>query len=277
MAIKKYKPTTEGRRTLAIVDRSGLSKKRPEKSLTRGKKRISGRNNHGRITMRFRGGGHKRLYREIEYRRTKDGVPARVKSIEYDPNRTCHIALLYYADGFKSYILAPVGLNVGDTVVCGADAEPSVGNCLPLTKIPVGTNIHNVELKPGRGGQLARAAGAVARLMAIEGKYAHVKMPSGELRLISTACRATIGQVGNVEHSLEKSGTAGRTRHFGRRPHVRGMTMNPVDHPLGGGEGRSKGGHHPVSPWGQPAKGFKTRRKKKYSNKWIVSRRRGRQ
>mgnify|MGYP006280587495 CR=1 FL=1 len=276
MAMKKYKPTTQGRRTLTIVDKSKLSKKGPEKGLTRGKKRGSGRNNKGRITSHSRGGGHKRRYREIEYRRKKDGVPARVKTIEYDPNRTCHIALLHYADGYKSYILAPVGVNVGDEVLCGDEVEPSVGNCLPLYRIPVGSTIHNIELKPGRGGQMARAAGAMARLMAIEGKFAHIKLPSGELRLISTDCRATIGQVGNVEYSIEKSGTAGRSRRMGKRPHVRGMTKNPVDHPLGGGEGRSKGNHHPVSPTGVPAKGFKTRRKKKYSNKRIVSRRRGR-
>jgi len=276
MAIKKYKPTTPGRRALAIVDRSELSKQRPEKALCSGKKRISGRNNHGRVTMRFRGGGHKRLYREIDFRRDKDGVPAKVTTIEYDPNRTCYIALLCYADGVKRYILAPAGLKVGDQVHSGPDVEPSTGNCLPLSKIPVGSNIHNVELKPGRGGQLARSAGVVARLMALEGDYAHVKMPSGELRLIPTRCRATVGQVGNVEHSLEKSGFAGRTRHFGRKPHVRGMVMNPCDHPHGGGEGCSKGGNHPSSPWGQPAKGYKTRPKKKYSNKWIVTRRRGR-
>jgi len=277
MPIKKYKPTTQGRRTLAIVDRSDLSKKAPEKSLTVGKKRCGGRNNNGRITNRFRGGGHKRLYRIIDFKRVKDTVPAKVAAIEYDPNRSCNIALLHYHDGVKAYILAPVGLVAGDRVVSGIkDVEPKTGNAMPLTAIPVGTNIHNIELKPGKGGQLARSAGASARLMALEGKYAHVKLPSGELRLISIRCRATIGQVGNVEHSLEKSGTAGRSRHFGRRPHVRGMVMNPVDHPMGGGEGKSKSGHHPVSPWGQPAKGFKTRKKRKYSNKMIVTRRKRR-
>jgi len=273
MPMKKYKPTTQGRRTLAIVDRSAITKQKPEKSLVKGKKRISGRNNHGRITMRHRGGGHKRRYRIIDFKRTKDGVPAKVAAIEYDPNRSCHLALLHYADGEKRYILAPVRINVGDTVVSGPTAEPAPGNCMVLTQIPVGADIHNVELKPGKGGQMVRSAGAVARLMAIEGRYAHVRLPSGEMRLVPNVCRATIGQVGNVEHSLEKSGTAGRRRRMGRRPHVRGMAMNPVDHPLGGGEGRSKGGKHPVSPWGQPAKGYKTRCRNKYSNKWIVTRR----
>jgi len=277
MAIKKYKPTTQGLRTLAIVDRSYLSKVAPEKSLTVGKARISGRNNHGRVTCRFRGGGHKRKYRIIDFKRNKDNISAKIATIEYDPNRSCDIALLHYEDGEKRYILAPLRLSIGDKIVSGIEnIEPKAGNAMPLSAIPVGTTIHNVELKVGKGGQLARSAGASARLMAVEGKYAHVKLPSGELRLVSVRCRATIGQVGNVEHSLEKSGKAGRSRHFGRRPHVRGMVMNPVDHPLGGGEGKSKSGHHPVSPWGQPAKGFKTRKKKKYSDKMIVTRRKKR-
>lgn len=277
MAIKKFNPTTPSRRSLAIVSRDVITKQKPEKSLVRGKKRISARNNMGRITQRFRGGGHKRRYRVIDFRRAKDGVPARVAAIEYDPNRSCHIALLHYADGEKAYILAPNGLSVGDAVQSGPEVEPSLGNALPLSRIPVGSNIHNVELKPGRGGQLARAAGTVARLMAVEGEFAHVKLPSGELRLVPVICRATVGQVGNVEHSLEKSGNAGRTRHQGRKPHVRGMVMNPCDHPHGGGEGCSKGGNHPMSPSGIPAKGFKTRKRKKYSNKWIVARRRKRE
>ncbi len=275
MALKTFKPITPGRRQMAIVRRDDITSDKPLKSLVKGKKRISARNNHGRITVRFRGGGHKRRYRIIDFKRNKDGVPARVASIEYDPNRTARIALLVYRDGEKRYILAPDGLKVGDEVLSGDKAEPRVGNCLPLSRVPIGMTIHAVELKPGRGAQLVRAAGASAVLLARESGKALIQMPSGEVRMVDERCRATIGAVGNMEHSLEKSGKAGRSRWLGRRPHVRGVAQNPVDHPMGGGEGRTSGGRHPCSPWGQPAKGFNTRPKHKYSDKWIV-RRRGR-
>lgn len=253
-----------------------ITKKKPEKSLTEPLKRTGGRNNKGRITARHRGGGHKRRYRIIDFKRNRFGQPATVEAIEYDPNRTARIALIKYQDGTKSYILAPNGLAVGATVMSGPDAPPVTGNALPLSAIPLGSAIHNIELVPGRGGQIARAAGQQAILTNREGGYALVRMPSGEIRRIHERCMATIGQVGNVEHMNVSSGKAGRTRWLGRRPHVRGMAMNPVDHPMGGGQGKSKGGggrHHPMSPWGQYAKGFKTRKKHKPSDRFIVSRR----
>ncbi len=249
-----------------------ITKDYPEKSLTVPLKSTGGRNNQGRITVRFRGGGHKRRYRIIDFKRDKWGVPAKVAAIEYDPNRSARIALLHYADGEKRYILWPEGLKVGDTVMAGPDAEIKVGNALPIKYIPVGTFIHNIELIPGKGGQIARAAGTYAQLMAKEGDYAHVRLPSGEVRLIHVNCMATIGQVGNVDHENIVIGKAGRNRWLGRRPHVRGTAMNPVDHPHGGGEGKTKG-RHPVSPWGWCTKGMKTRKPKKVSDKFIVTRR----
>jgi len=273
MALKKYKPTTPGRRQMTVVDSAELTRPGSEKSLTRGKRSTGGRNNRGRVTTRFRGGGVKRRYRVIDFRRNKDGVPAKVAHIEYDPNRSARIALLHYADGEKRYILCPVGLKQGDTVLSGAEAEYKPGNAMPLRGIPVGVEIHNIELSPGRGGALVRSAGQVANLRAKEGNYAQVRLPSGEVRLIHLDCRATIGQVGNLEHSGISLGKAGKKRYLGRRPHVRGVVMNPVDHPMGGGEGRSSGGGHPVSPWGQLAKGFRTRNKKKASSRFILERR----
>jgi len=249
-----------------------ITKEKPEKSLTKGISKTGGRNSYGRITVRHRGGGHKRRYRIIDFKRDKFGVPAKVVAIEYDPNRTARIALLQYVDGERRYIIAPLGLKVGDTVMSGPDAEVKIGNALPLERIPLGTFIHNIELIPGRGGQLARAAGAAAVLVAREGKYAHVRLPSNEVRLIPVGCMATIGQVGNLEHENVVIGKAGRKRWLGIRPTVRGVAMNPVDHPHGGGEGKSHGGRHPVTPWGQPTKGYKTRRKKP-SDRLIVSRR----
>ncbi len=249
-----------------------ITKDYPEKSLTVPLKSTGGRNNQGRITVRFRGGRHKRRYRIVDFKRDKWGVPAKVAAIEYDPNRSARIALLHYADGEKRYILWPEGLKVGDTVMAGPDAEIKVGNALPIKNIPVGTFIHNIELIPGKGGQLARAAGTYAQLMAKEGDYAHVRLPSGEVRLIHVNCMATIGQVGNIDHENIVIGKAGRNRWLGRRPHVRGTAMNPVDHPHGGGEGRTKG-RHPVSPWGWCTKGMKTRKPKKVSDAFIVSRR----
>ncbi|ONN27341.1 50S ribosomal protein L2 [Thermosipho affectus] len=274
MGLKRFKPTSPARRQMIIPDFSEITKKEPERSLVVPLKKTGGRNNYGRITVRFRGGGHKRRYRIIDFKRNKVGVPARVVSIEYDPNRTARIALLVYADGEKRYILAPQGLNVGDTIMNGPDAEIKPGNALPLENIPVGTVIHNVEFIPGKGGQIARSAGTSCQLMAKEGKYALLKMPSGELRKVPVKCYATIGVVGNEEHKNEVDGKAGRVRWKGRKPHVRGVAMNPVDHPHGGGEGRGKG-HHPQSPWGQLAKGYKTRRGKKASDKLIVRRRNG--
>ncbi len=274
MAIRKFKPTTPGRRAMSVVSFSEITKTEPEKSLLAPLNKSGGRNVYGRITARHRGGGAKRAYRIIDFKRDKDGVPAKVAAIEYDPNRTANIALLHYADGEKRYIIAPVGLNVGDTVMSGPDADIKVGNALPLASIPVGSIIHNIELKPGKGRQHVRSAATSAQLMAKEGDYAHVRLPSGEVRLINIACRATIGQVGNLDHENVSLGKAGRSRWLGRRPHVRGVVMNPVDHPHGGGEGRSPIGHpSPLSPWGKKTLGKRTRKKNKPSNKYIVRRR----
>jgi large subunit ribosomal protein L2 len=249
-------------------------KKRPEKSLCEPMKKTGGRNHSGKITAWQRGGGHKRLYRRIDFKRNKDDMPAKVLSIEYDPNRSCNIALLEYADGEKRYIVAPLGLEVGETVESGSRVEPKVGNCMPLKNIPMGLDVHNVELRPGQGGKLVRSAGTVCRLVAREGEWATLIMPSGEMRQVRVECRATLGQVGNLDHQNIRVGKAGRSRHMGRRPHVRGTAMNPVAHPLGGGEGRSHGGRHPVSPWGKSAKGGRTRSRRKASNKRILRRRR---
>ncbi|MDR2443127.1 MAG: 50S ribosomal protein L2 [Deltaproteobacteria bacterium] len=273
MPIKEVKPTSPGRRAQSYPTFEEITSVRPEKSLLRPLPSTGGRNNVGRITCRFRGGGHKRQYRLIDFKRNKLEVPAKVATIEYDPNRGARIALLFYVDGEKRYILAPQGLKVGDTVVSSDKADIRPGNSLSLKVIPLGSLIHNVELKPGKGGQLARGAGNYAQLMAKEGRYALLKLPSGEMRLVLSVCRATVGQVGNSDHNSVSLGKAGRNRYLGRRPHVRGVAMNPVDHPLGGGEGRSSGGRHPVSPWGMPTKGFKTRKKSKPSDKFIVKRR----
>jgi large subunit ribosomal protein L2 len=272
MSLKKFKPITPGQRHKVISDYSEVTASSPEKSLVASKKKSGGRNNDGRMTMRYLGGGHKQRYRIIDFKREKHEIPATVKSIEYDPNRTAHIALLYYADGEKRYIIAPSGLKVGDTVVSGKNAAPNVGNALFLSDVPLGTVIHNIELKPGKGGAIARGAGTYAQLNARDGRYAIIKMPSGETRMILTTCLATIGSVSNAEHNLVVSGKAGRSRWLGRRPRVRGVVMNPVDHPMGGGEGRNAGGH-PRSRNGMPAKGYKTRDKKKYSDKFIIERR----
>jgi len=250
-----------------------ITRTEPEKSLTLPIRKTGGRNCYGRITARYRGGGHKRRYRIIDFKRNKIGIPAKVEAIEYDPNRSARIALLCYRDGERRYILAPEGIRVGDTVMSGPEAEIRPGNALPLENIPIGTFIHNIELYPGRGGQLVRSAGAYAQLMAKEGEYAHVKLASGEVRLIRLECMATVGQVGNVVHENISLGKAGRARWLGRRPRVRGVAMNPIDHPLGGGEGKSSGGRHPVTPWGKPTKGYKTRKKNKYSDKYIIKRR----
>ena len=276
MSIKIYKPTTNARRGMSVTDYSELSKVAPEKSLLEPLKNKSGRNSYGRITVRHRGGANRRKYRVIDFKRTKFDVVAEVATIEYDPNRSAHIALIKYEDGTKSYILAPAGLKVGDKVMAGPNADIKPGNALPLTNIPTGTFIHNVELYPGRGGQLARAAGNAAQLMAKEGDYALLRLPSGELRKVPVGCMATIGQVGNVDHENVKIGKAGRKRHMGWRPTVRGSVMNPNDHPHGGGEGKSPIGRPgPVTPWGKPALGYKTRSTKKASNKLIVRRRNG--
>ena len=276
MSIKMFKPTTNARRNMSVTDYSELSKVAPEKSLLKPLKKNSGRNSYGRITVRHRGGGNRRKYRVIDFKRAKFDVKATVKTLEYDPNRSAHIALIEYADGEKAYILAPVGLKVGDTVVAGPTADIKPGNALPLTNIPVGTFIHNVELYPGKGGQLARAAGNAAQLMAKEGVYALLRLPSGELRNVPVQCMATVGQVGNLDHENVKIGKAGRTRHMGIRPTVRGSVMNPNDHPHGGGEGKSPIGRPgPVTPWGKPALGYKTRAKKNRSDKLIVKRRNG--
>ncbi|MDR3279462.1 MAG: 50S ribosomal protein L2 [Synergistaceae bacterium] len=272
MGIKKYRPTTPGRRFMTSPDYAEITKSTPERSLTESLKTSGGRNNTGRITMRHRGGGARKIYRIIDFKRDKVGVPGRIASIEYDPNRSARIALVNYKDGEKRYILAPNGLSVGDEIMAGPEADIKPGNALKLKNIPDGTVIHNIELEPGRGGVVVRSAGVSAQLMAKEGKYAFVRMPSSELRLILLECTATIGQVGNEEHENVVLGKAGRTRWSGRRPHVRGMVMNPVDHPMGGGEGRSKSHKHPVSPWGTPAKGYRTR-KHKPSDKFIVRRR----
>ena len=276
MAIKRYKPYTPSRRHMTVSAFDEITKSTPEKSLVVHIKKNSGRNNQGKITVRHKGGGAKLKYRMVDFKRNKDGIPAKVVGIEYDPNRTANIALIVYADGTKSYILAPVGLKVGDTVMNGLEAEVRVGNALPMRAIPVGANIHNIEMKPGKGGQLVRSAGNVAQLMAKEGKYATVKLPSGEMRLLPIDCRATIGQVGNIDHELVHIGKAGRKRHMGIRPTVRGSVMNPNDHPHGGGEGRAPIGRpSPMTPWGKPAMGYKTRKKHKASNKYIILRRNG--
>ncbi len=273
MGIRKLKPNTPGTRFMSISTFEEITKTTPEKSLLAPLKKSGGRNNLGRVTSRHRGGGHKRRYRIIDFKRNKFDVPAKVAAIEYDPNRTARIALLHYADGEKRYILAPNGLKVGDTVVAGESVEIKVGNALKLRNMPLGSYVHNVELKPGKGGQLGRSAGASLQLVAKEGKYGTLKMPSGEVRLISLECMATYGVIGNADHLNISLGKAGRNRWLGRRPHTRGVAMNPVDHPMGGGEGKSSGGGHPVSPWGQPAKGLKTRKKNKASDKLIVKRR----
>ena len=269
-------PTSAGVRFRTLSTFEEVTRKGPEKSLVVAIGRKGGRNNNGRVTSPRRGGGHRKLYRVIDFRRNKDGIPARVDGIEYDPNRSANIALLAYVDGEKRYILAPRDLKPGQTVMSGDTAEVRVGNCLPLRLIPEGTLIHNIELRPGKGGQIARSAGTFAQLMAKEGSYANIKLGSGEVRLVEVNCRATVGTVGNTDHENVSWGKAGRTRWLGRRPRSRAVAMNPVDHPMGGGEGRSSGGRHPCSPWGQPAKGFKTRKKKKPSDKYILSRRKGR-
>lgn len=273
MPVKSYKPTSPGRRGMSVSEFTELTRKRPERALVEGKVgRTGGRNSQGRMTIWQRGGGHKRLYRRVDFRREKLGIPAKVVSIEYDPNRSANIALLHYRDGEKRYILAPAGLRPNDEVVSGPDAEIRPGNALPLAKIPLGTVVHAIELKPGKGAQLVRAAGAAAQLMAREGRYVTLRMPSGEHRLIHVECMACVGQTGNLEHENVSAGKAGRVRWLGRRPNVRGVAMNPVDHPMGGGEGRSSGGRHPCTPWGVPTKGRKTRRKSR-SDKHIVKRR----
>ena len=273
MAIKKLRPMTSGTRFMSKSSFEEITKVTPEKSLTVSLKKSGGRNNQGRITTRFIGGGHKRRYRIIDFKRDKNGVPSKVHSIEYDPNRTCRIALLHYADGEKRYILAPDGLKVGNTVISGSGSEINIGNALPLKDMPLGSFVHNVELKPGKGGQLGRSAGAALQVLAKEGEYAQLKMPSGEVRQIRLDCMATYGSIGNSEKENISLGKAGRTRWLGRRPHVRGVAMNPVDHPMGGGEGKTSGGGHPVSPWGQKAKGLKTRKHKKQSNRFIIKKR----
>jgi large subunit ribosomal protein L2 len=276
MPIRKPKPTSPGRRFATYADFGDLTRSEPEKSLVEGLSKSGGRNTHGRKTSRHRGGGAKRRYRKIDFKRRKDGVPARVAAIEYDPNRSAYIALLHYADGEKRYILAPNRLRVGDTVVSGDTAEIAVGNCLALARMPIGTVVHNVELAPGRGGQLARSAGAGVQLMAKEGDLATLRLPSGEMRQVRSGCRATVGTIGNADHQNVKVGKAGRKRHLGVRPQTRGTAMNPVDHPHGGGEGSTTAGRHPVTPWGVPTLGYRTRKKHKPSDRYIVrGRRRG--
>ena len=270
MPVRIYKPTSAGRRNMSVLNKSELRQEGPEKGLVTALRSRAGRNAQGKITVRHRGGGHKRAYRVIDFRRNKDGVPARVAGIEYDPNRSAHIALLHYADGEKRYILAPVGCKTGDTVQSGPEADIRPGNALPLAQIPTGAVIHNIELKPGRGGQLCRAAGTEAQLLAKEGAYAHVLLPSREVRLVRIDCRATLGQVANTDHENVRIGKAGRSRHLGWRPSVRGSVMNPVDHPHGGGEGKAPLGRHPTTPWGKPARGKKTRTRSKPSNKLII-------
>jgi large subunit ribosomal protein L2 len=278
MGIRYYKPTSAGRRGASVSDFAEITdrKKKPEKSLLKPAKKKGGRNNQGKITSRHRGGGHKRMYRLIDFKRDKDGVPAKVASIEYDPNRSARIALLHYADGEKRYILAPNGLEAGKVIHSGEGAEPNVGNTLPLSHIPPGTQIHNIEMRPGRGGQLCRSAGVAAVINAREGKWAQITLPSGEVRRLPSACRATIGEIGNSEHNAIVIGKAGRKRWMGRRPHVRGTAMNPVAHPMGGGEGRNSGGRHPCSPTGKLSKGGRTRKRRKASSKAIIRRRRSR-
>ena len=273
MAIRVYKPTSPARRFMSVLTFEEITKKTPEKSLTTDLRHRAGRNNQGKITVRHQGGGARRKYRIIDFKRQKDGIPATVKAIEYDPNRTCFIALLFYADGEKRYILAPLGLKVGDTVMSGPAADIKPGNCLPIANIPLGTLIHNVEIKPGKGGQMVRSAGVAAQVMAKEGAFAQVRLPSGEVRKVPMTARATVGQVGNTDHSNVRIGKAGRSRHMGIRPSVRGVVMNPCDHPHGGGEGRSPVGMPaPMSPWGKKTQGVKTRKHRKYSDKMIVSR-----
>jgi len=272
MAVKKVKPTSPGRRFQSYTSFEEITRTKPERSLLRPLKKSGGRNVNGRITCRHRGGGHKRHYRVIDFKRDKQGVPATVASIEYDPNRSARIALLHYADGEKRYILAPLKLAVGDTVMSGPEADIQPGNALPLENIPLGTHIHNIELRVGQGGQIVRSAGTYAQLMAKEDRYALIKLPSGEVRMVLRNCMATIGQLGNVMHENISLGKAGRKRWLGRRPKVRGVAMNPVDHPMGGGEGRSSGGRHPCSPWGMPTKGFKTRKNRK-TDRYIVKKR----
>ena len=272
MPTRNYKPTSPGRRQMSVSTFEEVTRKRPEPSLVEGKSSSGGRNSYGRVTSWHRGGGHKRLYRRIDFRRDKLSIPAKVASIEYDPNRSARIALLHYRDGEKRYILAPQGLAVGDMLLSGPEAEIRPGNALPLTNIPMGTVIHAIELKPGKGAQLVRAAGVGAQLMAREGDYATIRMPSGENRMVHVRCQASIGQVGNLEHENRSIGKAGRSRWMGKRPNVRGVAMNPIDHPMGGGEGKSSGGRHPCTPWGKPTKGYKTR-KNHSTDKWIVKRR----
>jgi len=272
MALKKRNPTSPGRRFQTYPDFAEITSTTPEKSLLKPLSKSGGRNSEGRRTSRHRGGGHKRRYRVIDFKRDKVGIPARVASIEYDPNRSARIALLHYEDGEKRYILAPVNLKLGDRVESGDNVDIRPGNCLPLARIPLGSQVHNIEMHPGRGGQLARSAGGYAQLMAKEGQEAQIKLPSGEVRIVSVKCRATVGQVGNIEHENISIGKAGRSRWQGRRPKVRGVAMNPIDHPHGGGEGKSSGGRHPVTPWGKPTKGYKTRGKKP-SDKYIVKKR----
>ena len=273
MPVKKYKPTSPGRRDMSVSDFAEITRGRPEKSLTSGRvNKSGGRNVNGRTTAWHRGGGHKRRLRKIDFRRNKPGIPAKVAAIEYDPNRSANVALLHYLDGEKRYILAPNGLEVGDQLMSGPEAEIRPGNSLPLSNIPLGTILHNIEMKPGKGGQMARSAGTSAQLMAREGDYATLRLPSGEMRMVHVRCLATLGQVGNIEHENQTIGKAGRSRWKGQRPNVRGVAMNPVDHPMGGGEGRSSGGRHPCTPWGKPTKGRKTRKKSR-SNQFIVKRR----
>jgi large subunit ribosomal protein L2 len=276
MAVKKYKPTSPGRRFMSVSSFEEVTKSRPEKSLTEPLKKTGGRNNNGRITTRHQGGGHKRRYRVVDFKRTKDGVPAKVAAIEYDPNRSARIALLHYLDGAKAYILAPARIRVGTLVESGPNADIKPGNALPLENIPTGTMVHNVELKPGQGGKMARSAGSSVQLVAKDDGFGVLRLPSGEMRRVPLTCRATVGQVGNTDHENQSIGKAGRSRWLGKRPAVRGSAMNPVDHPHGGGEGKSKGGRHPVTPWGVPTLGKRTRRKHKESDKLIVrGRRRG--
>jgi large subunit ribosomal protein L2 len=270
MGIKKYKPTTPTLRFRTGYTFEEITADAPEKSLLKAVRKTGGRNNQGRITCRHRGGGHRRHYRIIDFKRDKFGIPAKVASIEYDPNRTARIALLHYVDGEKRYIIAPDGLKAGDKVMSGPEAEIALGNAIPLERIPLGSTVHNIELKKGRGGQIARSAGAYGQIVAKDGDYVHVKMPSNDVHLIRKECLATLGQVSNLDHNLIQIGKAGRKRWKGIRPTVRGVAMNPVDHPMGGGEGKSSGGRHPVSPWGKPAKGGKTRKTRKYSDKYIV-------
>ena len=271
MALKKFRPTTPSRRFMTLVSREEITKQTPEKSLTFGKRKSGGRSSTGRVSSRFIGGGHKQTFREIDFKRDKHGIPAKVAAIEYDPNRSARIALLHYVDGEKRYIISPLGIKVGQTVTSGPTADILVGNSLPIKNIPAGTIVHNVELKPGKGAQMARSAGTQAQLISKEGGLALLKLPSGEIRRVAVDCYASIGQVGNIEHENQSFGKAGRTRWLGKTPHNRGVSMNPVDHPHGGGEGKTSGGRHPVTPWGQPTRGFKTRNNKR-TDKWIVNR-----